>query len=101
MSRANGSSSSSSNLSVSDEFLIKRDNPLYCCSSSSSSSPPGEVLEGSGRRGRSFSRSSEVGNQSSGSCRNEKTARSLSRVDTGRRRMRSVSREHYGKLEVY
>ncbi|ONK77970.1 uncharacterized protein A4U43_C02F12840 [Asparagus officinalis] len=103
VSRANGpssSKSSSSNLSVSDEFLIKRDNPLYCCSSSSSSSSPDEVLEGSGRRGRSFSRSSEVGKQGSGGCRNEKTVRSLSRVDPGRRRMRSVSRGRYGKLET-
>ncbi|KAJ6833077.1 uncharacterized protein M6B38_341725 [Iris pallida] len=84
-----------------EEFMIKRDNPLFCSSSASSSSslsslsspPECETREEDwGRRGRSAARSSGVGSLG-------KSTRSLSRVDTGRRRLRSVSREPRGSFE--
>ncbi|XP_039132342.1 uncharacterized protein LOC120269123 isoform X2 [Dioscorea cayenensis subsp. rotundata] len=84
------------------EFMNKRDNPLFSCSGSSPLSPSSEsdvhceVLEGGrsdfdSKRGRSVSRSSGFGKESSSN-------RSLSSVSTGGRR-RSVSRGHYGNSE--
>lgn len=105
VSRAHGSVPSSS--SISDDLFL-RDNPLYCSRSSSSSSssspssaaPAGSSKDGCASRGRSVSRASGSLGESSAGRRSEKTARSLSRVDIGRRRLRSVSREHCGNLET-
>ncbi|KAJ0101053.1 hypothetical protein Patl1_05787 [Pistacia atlantica] len=81
----------------SNEFLIKRDNPLFC----SGNSPPEDIKSSKlgeispkkskalsaedTRRGRSVARNADGGKPGSG------IGRSLSRVDTGRR-FRSVSR---------
>lgn len=89
-----------------DLFTIKIDNPLYCCSSSASSSSSTndnnakiekagslneEAASGRARRGRSVSRSSGIGNQSS-----ERRLRSVSRSSgigsNNGRGLRSVSR---------
>ncbi|XP_031260583.1 uncharacterized protein LOC116118751 isoform X2 [Pistacia vera] len=83
--------------SSSNEFLIKRDNPLFC----SGNSPPEDIKSSKlgeispkkskalsaedTRRGRSVARNADGGKPGSG------IGRSLSRVDTGRR-FRSVSR---------
>lgn len=98
-------------ISSNDDFLIKRDNPLF----SSSNSPPAEVVDSKSdqipatklkatsaedtRRGRTVSRNADAGEPTSG------IGRSLSRVDAGRRH-RSVSRHpvargQYGNSEVY
>lgn len=96
-------------ISSNDDFLIKRDNPLF----SSSNSPPAEVVDSKSdqipatklkatsaedtRRGRTVSRNADAGEPTSG------IGRSLSRVDAGRRH-RSVSRHpvargQYGNSE--
>lgn len=97
--------------SISDDFLNKRDNPLFwSCGSGSplestttntnANADTGAVSNGGvdNRRGRSVARTAGVGsNKGPGS--GKETARSLSRVYTGRRD-RSVSRQHFATSEV-
>ncbi|XP_040991634.1 uncharacterized protein LOC121238713 isoform X2 [Juglans microcarpa x Juglans regia] len=96
--------------SASDDFLNKRDNPLFWSGGSVSplespttntnaNADTGAVSNGGvdNRRGRSVARTAGVGsNKGPGS--GKETARSLSRVYTGRRD-RSVSRQHFATSE--
>ncbi|KAI8546052.1 hypothetical protein RHMOL_Rhmol07G0086000 [Rhododendron molle] len=90
---------------VASDFSNKRDNPLFW---TTASPPPDEELgssapaaeTGSAERGRSVVRNSDlVGKKVVESGKKKDVpGRSLSRVDTGRRR-RSVSRSHYAAYE--
>ncbi|XP_010922937.1 uncharacterized protein [Elaeis guineensis] len=89
--------------SVLSEFSNTRNNPLFGCSSSSSPDSEGRVRASKGgsdlsgsRRGRSVSRSSDLGAQGLGG--RSESSRSLSRIGTGRR-LRSLSRGHHGNSE--
>ncbi|KAH7547691.1 hypothetical protein JRO89_XS14G0003100 [Xanthoceras sorbifolium] len=78
----------------SNDFLIKRDNPLFCTNDSPHETTTLKAASVDGnRRGRSVSRNASVDKRVSG------IGRSLSRVDTGRRGRSVSSRGQYMNCE--